>query len=708
MIKIGKYVAIVSSVFLITILTVKSQEATQEKSTSPKSFKELFTEAGYHLEIQNYHLALPPYLILDSIDPGNANLAYRIGLCYLNSDNNKDKAIPFLEEAVKQTAKGYDDLAPTERNAPLKTYYALASAYHLTYQIDSAISTFKKYQSLLHSKHFMQESVSRQIEMCVYAKLQMSSPINVDIINLGETINSEYSDFCPIINADETILIFTSRREGGTSSKTDIDGRFFEDIYISYQDMGSWSNAVGIGTTINTMDHDAAVGLSADGQRMFIYKDDDGDGNIYQSYLVGDTWTVPEILSNSINSPGWETHASVSSDGNILYFVSDREGGYGGRDIYRCKKLPNGEWAKAENLGDKINTADDEDAPYIHPNGTLLFFSSLGHNSMGGYDIFFSELLEDDTWIDPMNIGYPINTTHDDIFYIPSSDGKRAYYSSIDTSGYGEHDIHMAVFKDYEEIAVTVLKGIMLVTDIEGVSMDANITVYDNSDMDSPPKIFKPNSITGKYIIVLAPDRDYTIFYSVEDSILQTEHIFIPEESAYQEIERTIGLKPFELSGFTFNDPSPPEESIPPVKAEVHEDEKVKETADSYTSKGVAPYQRFFNYNIKTIDRSAKKYQDFLTSASIIIRKNGTLNIFIVGSASRVPTQKYGSNQTLALKRAESAKETLLTSFKELKIETENIHIEMKGLVQGPEYEDAAANNRLLFEKFQYVELRVN
>ncbi len=545
--KVGTYASSFVLAFLFSIIPVKSQESTKKESKADKSYKELFNGARDHLEAENYHLALPAYLQLDSMEPDNANIAYRIGTCYLNSANNKDKAIPHLENAVKQISKTYNNRASTEKNAPLKAYYALASAYHLNYQLDTAIATYKAYQALLQKKHDMLESTSRQIEMCEYAKIQISSPINVEIKNLGESINSKYSDFCPVISHDETILIFTSRREGGTGAEIDSDGGFFKDIYISYQDMGSWSPAVGIGTTINTSKDDEAISLSADGQRLFIYREEKGDENIYQSFLVGDEWTLPRKLSDNINSSSWETHASISADGNILYFVSDRPGGYGGRDIYKCKKLPNGEWAKAENLGDKINTAADEGTPYIHPNGTLLFFSSRGHKSMGGFDIFFSELIEDGTWIDPMNIGYPINTPHDDTYYAPSTDGKRAYYSSVDTSGYGDYDIYVAVFKDYEKIALTVLKGVMFVTDEEGIPIDTKIIVMDNATPDAAPQIYKPNSITGKYIIILSPDRDYTISYMMNDSTVQTEHIFIPEESAYQEIEKSIRLKPVKL-----------------------------------------------------------------------------------------------------------------------------------------------------------------
>ena len=441
------------------------EEKTKEVKKEKKTFRGLFTEAGYHIEFKNYMLALSTYLTLDSMEPGNSNIQYRIGSCYLHSTTEKTKAIPYLEKAITNTSRLYDDLSYTEKNAPQSAYYELARAYHLNYQLDTAIGTFKKYKSLLHKKHYMQSEIDRNIKMCEYAKEQIKNPINVEIVNMGSGINSQYADYCPVINADETTMIFTSRREGSTGGLKDDEGRFFEDIYVSNKDSGKWSEPVKIGSSINTRDHDAAIGLSADGQRLFIYKEED----IYQSYLMGETWTVPERMSDNINSDDWETHASITPDGKLLYFVSDRKGGQGKRDIYRSEKLPTGEWGKAENLGTSINTEFEEDAPFIHPNGKTLYFSSKGHNTMGGFDIFYSQLSEDGNWSEPVNIGYPINTTDDDIFYVESSDGKRAYYSSFDKSGLGEKDIYMAVLKDQKEIALTVLKGTMSVVDLDGM-----------------------------------------------------------------------------------------------------------------------------------------------------------------------------------------------------------------------------------------------
>jgi len=202
----------------------------------------------------------------------------------------------------------------------------------------------------------------------------MANKLNVKISNLGAKINSPYSDFGPIMNADESIMVFTSRRKGSTGQKKAIDGNYYRDIYISTSDGFFWSNPTKISATINSEFNDVAAGFSADGQQLLLYNDQTGKSYLYQSHFSDGNWTPIEALSENIKDTYLESHSSVSFDENLLYFVSAREGGYGGTDIYRCRKLPNGEWAKAENLGPKINTKHDEVTPFIHPNGSILFF----------------------------------------------------------------------------------------------------------------------------------------------------------------------------------------------------------------------------------------------------------------------------------------------------------------------------------------------
>jgi len=710
------------AVVMFTVISTNSlaQDTEETKPEAPKSFRELFMEAGYHVEFKSYNLALPVYLEMEKMESDNANIQYRIGFCYVNSANEKAKAIPYLVKAVKSASKNYDDLAHTEKNAPIKAYFELAKAYHLNNQIDTAIGTYKAYSALLHKKHYMQEDVTRRVEMCNYAKEKIANPINVKITNLGEPINTVHSDFCPIITADESMMIFTSRREieGAGEINVELDGTFFEDIYVSYNDSGTWSAPEPIGSSINQIgEHDAAIGLSADGQRLFVYRDEEG-GNIHQSYLMGDIWTVPEPTTSNINSPFWETHASISSDGQTLYFVSDRQAKkdptaqYGARDIYKCTMLPNGEWSEAVNLGPGVNTKYDEDAPFIHPNGTRLYFSSMGHKSMGGFDIFFSELQEDGTWSEATNIGYPINTTNDDIFYVETPNGKKAYYSSVNVElGYGEKDIYMAELIDNKEVPLTLLKGVMAVTDADGIPLDASIIVTDT--VTDKEITYKPNSVTGKFLVVLPPGTSYKIDYSLDDSVITTTNLNIASDSKYQEIEQTIslegalassGTEPEEVAVVEPEEPVQPEEPVKPEEPE----EPVKPEEPVVVEKVVVEdFKEFFNYNVKSIKTSSKSYKNLISSLGKAAAQSDQLSLSIEASASKVPTSSYGSNETLASKRGDAAKARVLKSLKAKGIDAAKVSITITPLVQGPDYNEDAVANRATYEKYQYVLISV-
>ncbi|MFH1321477.1 MAG: tetratricopeptide repeat protein [Bacteroidota bacterium] len=722
--------------FLLLSLTFTfAQEEDQEEvkeEDKEQSFRQLFTEAGYHIEFGNYNLALEAYLQLDSMNPDNSNIQYRIGVCYLKS-TEKAKAIPYLEKAIQNTSRVYDDLIYTEKTAPWDAYYQLAKAYHLNYQIDTAIATFKKYKSLLHKKHYLQEEIDRQMEMAVIAKEIIAEPIDVEITNLGSDINTQYADFCPVINADETMMIFTSRRKGSTGGEQELDGRYFEDIYVSYNESGVWATPKKIGASINTSYHEAAIGLSADGQRLFVYKDDEGDGNIYQSFLMGDTWTVPEKLGSDINTEDWETHATITPDGSTLYFISDRKkGGYGGRDIYKCTKLPNGEWSFAQNLGPGINTKYDEEAPFIHPDGITLFFSSKGHRSMGGFDIFFTELSDDGQWSEPMNIGYPINTPDDDVFYIQSTDGLRAYYSSVNVKkGLGEKDIYRVEHIGQKKKALTVLKGIMSVTDIEGSPISAQIIVTDNDTKEKV--VYQPNTLTGKFLIILNTGKDYSIDYAVDDSIVQTKNLNISEGSSYQEIDMEVLYKPTDLEWAITEDTSVSKQPIAydtitagidvidstlEISKTVETVETV-ETVDTVETVEAEPdktdeiiviesFQEFFNYNVKSINTNSSEFKSIIKSIVSVIESGGSIKLTVEASASKVPTRTYGTNKNLADKRAEEAKVTVIKELKAKGIDESKVACKISALVQGPAYKNDPIKNKAVYEKYQYVKIGVD
>ncbi|HSY76559.1 MAG TPA: OmpA family protein, partial [Bacteroidia bacterium] len=212
------------------------------------------------------------------------------------------------------------------------------------------------------------------------------------------------------------------------------------------------------------------------------------------------------------------------------------------RDLYTSKLSPEGDWTKAVNMGSAINTPYDEDAPFIHPDGRTLYFSSNGHNTMGGFDIFTSLLSDDGTWSEPLNVGYPINTPDDDIYYVVSPDGLKSYFTSFREDGFGEKDNYMATFLDKKQTPLTLIKG--LVNDESGnPAKDVIITVTDNVT-EQVVGVYHANSKTGKFLFILVPGKNYNITYQAKDHLFYSENMEIPKESNYYEIDKAVALNP--------------------------------------------------------------------------------------------------------------------------------------------------------------------
>ncbi len=511
---------------------------------SQDKFREQFYEANTMMEERYYDAALPIWLKLLEQQPDNYNINYKIGACYINTGNQKKKALQYLEKAIQNTTNNYDLFSHTEKKSPVETHYYFARALHLNMEFDKAIEHYQNFKTYITKKHYLWDETDMEIKRTEYAKIAVANPVNLKVQNLGNKINSIYPEYSPVISIDESIIYFTSRRIRPDSSNANIideeDGMYFEDIYVSYFEKGEWQEPELL--TLNSMDHEATLNITTDGNTLLVYKDDNGNGELYKSFFDGEIWNTPEKLSSNVNSAAYETHAALSPDNNILYFVSDRKGGLGGKDIYMCKKLPTGEWALAQNLGPNINTKYDEDGIFLHPDGKTLYFSSRGHTSIGGFDIFFSELQEDGSWSTPKNIGYPVNSTDDDIFFVTSLDGRRAYYSSFQDGGYGEKDLYVITLMDAPEKSLTLLTGIITVIGMDKLPEDALITITNNETGELVGK-YKPRARDGRFSIILQPGNDYHIKYEAA-GFSEEEDLYIPPASAYQEIDKAIGLKP--------------------------------------------------------------------------------------------------------------------------------------------------------------------
>ncbi|MCB0820524.1 MAG: OmpA family protein, partial [Bacteroidetes bacterium] len=403
------------------------------------------------------------------------------------------------------------------------------------------------------------------------------NPVRVLIENLGPVVNSRYREYAAVITADESIMLFTSRRPNTTGQSIADDGMYFEDILSTTKQNGVWTPPVNLPAPVNTKLHDATIALSADGQKLFIYTDDN-EGDVLMSRLEGDKWSKPESAGgNAINTKYSEIHACFSYDEKSIYFVSNKpDDNYGGFDIYVTRLGEDGKWGKAENLGPSINTIYDEEGVYMHPDGKTMYFSSKGHRTMGSYDIFKS-VLEDGKWSEPENVGYPINSADKDAFFVVSASGKHGYYSSARMDAIGETDIYMITLLGPEKETVmntedqfllsskvtereaviepkvdrkfasnvTILKGI--VTDATTKEpLNAVIVITDN-EKNEIVSTFQSNSATGKYLVPLPSGRNYGIAVTMEGYLFYSENVDLPASKAYQEIEKDIELSQLEV-----------------------------------------------------------------------------------------------------------------------------------------------------------------
>jgi len=561
----------ISLSFLLINLTIFAQQNVEFTKDNFKNNKEGFKEAMKNLEegdenykqksIGTYLIALGFYLKANQYNPNNALLNYKIGECYLNSIT-KIKAIDFFKKAFQ-----------LDNNVAPDIHYFLGRSYHLNYEFDKAIEEYNIYKKSLSPKdiEIYQKGITKLIAECNTGKELIKNPVRVFIDNLGDNINTKYPEYSPTISTDESMMLFTSRREGTTGGSIDPDdNQYLEDIYISYNINGKWQIAKNVGKPLNSKNNDATVALSPDGQQLFSFDGSNG-GDILVSELKGTEWTSPDKLNKNINSDYHESSASFSYDGKTMYFVSDRPEGIGGRDIYMSKLDKKGKWDKAINMGNVINTEYDEEGVFMHPDGRTMYFCSQGHNTMGGYDIFKTVLQDDGKWSTPENLGYPINTPDNDVFFVINANGKHGYYSSAVEGGYGNYDIYVITFLGPEKPMIqgnednllamvvnpvketviektieikttrlTILKGIIK----DAVTLnpiEAQIEIIDN-DKNEVVSVATSNSSTGKYLISLPSGKNYGIAVKAKDYLFHSENFDIPAATNYQEINKDILL----------------------------------------------------------------------------------------------------------------------------------------------------------------------
>lgn len=573
------------SLFLVIgYLIISTSLITAQDKKMEKHFRRDLEKVKELLQYNEYHEAIQILDVYSEVYFNHPALNFYLGHCYLRSGRPL-KALPYLERAFKIPYKTDVDT--------LELLWDYAQTLLENEKPDEAKPLFERYMKSLDRMlasnpadpdlqkkyHENKKRAALYIHYCENAKKAMANPIPAKIKHLDSRINSQYPDFGPVVTADESELYFTSRRKGNLGGLA-ADGFPYEDIYVAKKDSNNeWLPAENIGPPVNTQYHDATVSISPDGKTLFLYKYKNG-GDLYYSQYKDGKWTIPQPMPKGINSSYWEPSITISADGKTIYFVSNRpeKGSVArDRDIFVAYRLPDGKWSKPIRLGPPINTPYEEDAPFLHPDGKTLYFSSDRPESIGGFDIYYSVLQDNGQWSEPVNLGYPVNTPGDDIYFTITADGLHGYYASERADGFGEKDIYLIDFTPEEkepiaEVKVDTLVKQQVVEKAQPVAIPKpKVTLLKGNVFDEKTKqplkaeiliidlisrdtftVTESDPKTGRYLVTLVPGKNYAIFASAPYHLMFSKNLNIPAtQEEYQEIIQHIPLPPLEV-GKTF------------------------------------------------------------------------------------------------------------------------------------------------------------
>lgn len=606
--------------FLANFLTVAQNE------------KKYIKEGDAAQESGDNKTALNSYLQAYKLNPNNASLNYKIGVQYLRSDY-PHKCLSYFETAYKLDPKVDKDIL-----------FSLGVANQENLKFDEATDFYSKFRATLEPSSPLIAKVDRRLYECANGKEFVANPVDVKISSVSKILNSSSPDFAPVISADEKVMIFTSRRPGSTGGLLDETGQYYEDIYIAKKVNGQWGAPQNIGSSINTDGHDASIALSADGSELFIYKDD-GAGDIYYCKQRSDgSWSKPLPIEGSVNSRSfYENAAAVSPDGTTLFFASNREGGYGGLDLYMVQMNDKGFWGKPTNLGDVINTPEDDEGPFMDFDGVTLYFSSRAHKGMGGYDIF--KTVFDSTrnqWIEPINMGYPINSADDDIYFVLSGDGSHGYYASSKDEGVGEKDIYMITMPPREDRNALIEKMQAMNLDVPEIVSTPTTAVAAAGVVPVTIKGVIKDAVTGKPIqtpvVLTDANGDVVSEFKVGEDGMYSFVVSNPTSSSY-----TLSA---EKDGFGFINKSFSVPAMAANKQELTQNLVLKklEVGNVYVMRNI--YFDFDKASLKSA--SNKELKNLLT----LLQNNPSMEIEISGHTDSKGSESY--NQILSQRRAQT------------------------------------------------------
>ena len=579
-------------------------------------------------EEHDYSLALKNYLIVDSLTPDDAILSYRIGVCQRETYRFEEAIQSFAD--TKKNGYSYNDLN-----------LMVAQTYHVANEFKKAETEYEKYGKGLDQSSVTYNEIKAEndqhIQQCQVGARLKANPLEITIQHLDTNINTEYAEYAPLISFEKDVLIYTSRKPTSEDDKADLLGLYQERIYSSRHVGNIWSNSKLL-EGLNKSKNDAYVGLSPDGTQLILYRTNNllGEaGDLYISELIPSKenqdslyWSTPKSLGGHINSTSWEPSASLSEDNQTIYFTSNRPGGFGGTDIYVSKKVK-GHWGKARNLGSTVNTKYDEDSPFI--NNEVLYFSSKGHEGMGGYDLFMSVLLFDE-WLEPINFGYPINSAKDDFHFVWNTSGTRGYFSSVRKDSYGKSDIYV-IIRPFDKPDMVYVKGTLTDEASQEPISSAQITLIDS--LGSVYSEHTTDSL-GKYKLAAEMGMSYQVQVKSDEYATVDYNIVVPKKAYYFEVTEDVKTIT----------------KVEEVKRELAViTEREKEQKNAASSEADVEFKTtsvYFEYNKSDLSKSTKSVLDKLAFQV----KNTTFQVEISGHTDKVGNDNY--NNRLAKERAQS------------------------------------------------------
>lgn len=513
------------------VASVASPSFAQLSSKNKKAI-ELYTEADNYRVRGQFMQALDLVQQAISKDKNFVEAWYRQGLIYANM-KDVPHAISSFEKALTLTSD------PKKQKV---IWFDLGDCYLMSGDYAKAITVLKQYIQVENQNKQKSDRASMMVRNAEFALASMKEDSGYRIRPLSDTVNCFPMQYFPVLTADESSLIFTRRLGNG--------GEHDEDLVIAHKDThGRWTRPESLSKNINSFLNEGTCTISADGRKLIftscVGRQGFGSCDLFESVRIGNEWTAPKNLGPTVNSGDWESQPTLSADGRTLYFVSDRRGGIGRRDIWMTTLDDNGNWNKAVNVGAPVNTVYDEISPFIHVNNQVLYFASNGQTGFGGYDIFYSER-GGQKWTAPVNMGSPINTYQDQFSLFITADGKRGYYSHEDQvpSGKVASRIYEITIPEDKQIQrkSNYIKGV--VTDKEThLPLQARIELVD-IQRDTVLARVESDSVTGEYLMVLTDGSEYALYINRQHYLFQSLNFDYSGKATREPIIRNIELMP--------------------------------------------------------------------------------------------------------------------------------------------------------------------